>query len=59
MKIGIQEIVALCIVLAVVLFAIWRRWQRGRRHQTGCSDCDHASPKSSEEKTIHLYRRDR
>jgi hypothetical protein len=41
------------------MFAIWRRWHRGRRQQTGCNGCDHSSPKSSEEKTIHLYRHDR
>ncbi|MBT8442046.1 MAG: hypothetical protein KJO76_06655 [Gammaproteobacteria bacterium] len=59
MKIGIQEIVAICMVLAVVLFAIWRRWQRGRHHQAGCSGCDQSQPESGKEKTIHLYRRDR
>ena len=58
MKIGIQEIVALGIVLAVVLFAVWRRWRRGRQNQAGCSGCDHAAPQPSNEKTIHPYRRD-
>ena len=57
MKIGIQEIVALGIVLAVVAFAIWRRWKKGRSGQGTCDGCDKPSVADSAEKTIHPYRR--
>ena len=54
MPIGLQEIVALLIVLAVVGFALYRRVKRSGKVEKNCC----ASPQQSgDESVIHFYRR--
>jgi len=57
MRIGWQELIALAIVLTVVAFALWRRWQRGRQRDSSCDGCDHAAATPTDEKPVHIYRR--
>lgn len=61
MPIGLQEILALGIVLAVVAFALWRRWTRANSRasdgRAACSGCDDGSAATVEEKPIRIYRR--
>ncbi len=54
---GIQELIALGIVMSVVAFAVYRRWRRARSDASACSDCDRNPPKPDTEKTVHFYRR--
>jgi hypothetical protein len=52
---GIQEGIALGIVLLVIGFALYRRW---RRRSAGTKCCDAGSPSPDEtEKPVHFYRR--
>ena len=50
---GIQELVALAIVVLIVGFALYRRLRKGRAKSAG-----YDTPSSKEEKTVHFYRRD-
>ncbi len=57
MPIGIQEIIALAIVFAVVVFALYRRRRSGQK-KAACGDaCGHAA--KTEEATVHFYRRNK
>jgi hypothetical protein len=52
---GIQEVVALAIVIAVVGFGLYRRWRKGKGKSASCA----AQPVTeNDEKTVHFYRRD-
>jgi len=57
MRIGWQEIIALTIVLGVVAFATWRRWQRGRARDSACDGCDNSATTPADEKPVRMYRR--
>ena len=53
---GIQEAVALAIVIAVVGFGLYRRWRKGQAKSASCG----AQPETDTgEKTVHFYRRDK
>lgn len=58
MPAGLQEILALLIVLVIVGFALYRR-SRGKRTTGSCADGCAAADKrgGDEETTIHFYRR--
>ena len=61
MPIGIQELFALMIVVAIVAFALYRRRRRQKDAATGCADCA-AGPgqKTGDapgEQEIHRFRR--
>lgn len=51
---GIQEAIALAIVLVVVGFGLYRRWRKGKQ-QAACCD---SPPEQPAEKTVRFYRRD-
>jgi len=61
MPAGLQEIVALLIVLAVVAFALYRRSRKPKSTGScgdGCASADKsADKKDSGEATIHFYRK--
>jgi hypothetical protein len=57
MTLGIQEIVTLIIVAAVVGFALHRRWRLSKKSNEGCSGCDANEGQASNEKPIRFYRR--
>ena len=52
---GLQEAIALGIVLVIVGFALYRRWRKGASKNSCCE----SPPESADEKTVHFYRRDR
>ena len=54
MPVGLQEIIALAIVIAVVSFGLYRRLRRSRKRSPGC--CDQPGT-DKQENTIHFYRR--
>ncbi|MDJ0928138.1 MAG: hypothetical protein QNJ73_10890 [Gammaproteobacteria bacterium] len=54
MPVGLQEVVALAIVIAIVGFALYRRWRRSADTRSSC--CDQPAAKKSE-KTVHFYKR--
>ena len=54
---GMQELIAIAIVIGVVIFALWRRKRRVGTRESGCTGCDAAADEKSPEKPIRLYRR--
>jgi len=52
---GIQEAIALAIVLVVVGFGLYRRWRKTKTKSAAC--CADPAAKSNE-KTVHFYRRE-
>jgi hypothetical protein len=54
---GIQEIIALVIVFAVVAFALYRRRRAGAK-KSACGDACGQSAKP-DEATVHFYRRNK
>ncbi len=54
---GIQEALALAIVVAVVAVVVYRRRRRGAAH--GCADCAPGAGEPQQEKTLQFYRRAR
>ena len=59
MSLGLQEIVALIIVAAVVGFALYRRWRRSSKADVGCSGCEDKRTSATNDKPINFYRRQR
>jgi hypothetical protein len=58
MPAGLQEILALLIVLGVVAFALYRRGRKAGTTSTSCGDgCDAVAKKDSNEATVHFYRK--
>lgn len=53
---GIQEAVALAIVVAIAGFALYRRWRKAKQKKVA-SCCD-TPPAETGEKTVHFYRRE-
>ncbi|UCG72318.1 MAG: hypothetical protein JSV45_13900 [Chromatiales bacterium] len=53
---GIQEAIALAIVVLVVGFGLYRRWRKGKRQESAC--CSENSASEPEEQTVHFYKRD-
>jgi hypothetical protein len=51
---GLQEALALIIVLAIVGFALYRRWRRSSRKASCCEGDDGEKA----EHTVRFYRRD-
>jgi hypothetical protein len=57
MPAGLQEILALLIVLGVVAFALYRRSRKPGK-STRCGDgCDAVAKKDSNEARVHFYRK--
>lgn len=54
---GLQEFLALAIVIGVVAVVLYRRRRRGAAH--GCADCAPAGDEASQEKPVRFYRRAR
>ena len=54
---GLQELIAIFIVIGVVIFALWRRKRRLGTRRNGCDGCDAASDGNAAEKPVRLYRR--
>ena len=52
---GLQELIALAVVAAVIGFALYRRLRRKSAKAAAC--CDAGGDAQAEEKTIHFYRR--
>ncbi len=52
---GIQEAIALIIVVLVVGFGLYRRWRKGAEKKAAC--CADPAGKDSAEQTVHFYRR--
>jgi hypothetical protein len=64
MPIGLQELIALAIVAAVLAFGLYRRWKKERSanaaSQPGCSGCDAKNESSDDgESPVHFYRREK
>lgn len=53
---GIQEAIALGIVVLVVGFGLYRRWRKGKRQESAC--CAEPTADSTEQ-TVHFYRRNK
>jgi hypothetical protein len=59
MPIGLQELLALAIVAAVLAFGLYRRWKK-ERAATGCSGCDAKNESSDNgESPVHFYRHEK
>jgi len=57
MPTGLQEILALLIVLAIVGFALYRRSRKAASKGSCGDNCASAQNKDSGETTIHFYRK--
>lgn len=54
----LQEVLALAVVLAVVITALWRMWRRRSRSRDACGDCSSSGAgKTPKEAPIRFYRR--
>jgi hypothetical protein len=58
MPTGIQEILALLIVAAVVAAVIFRRWRQAERKTSSCGGCDNPSTEDKTESPVRFYRRE-
>jgi len=59
MMIGTQEIIAIMIVIAVIGFALYRRLRKKSNSNGTCSNCEHTSSKSTDEKPVHFFKKQR
>ena len=57
MPAGLQELIALLIVLAIVVFALYRRSRKAASSGSCGDDCASVEKKDSDEATIHFYRK--
>jgi len=59
MTIGIQEILAIMIVAAIVVFALFRRMRKKPASKNTCSDCEHTPSQHTDEKSIRFFTKQR
>ncbi len=59
MAIGTQEIFAIIIVIAVVGFTLYRRLRKKGSSANACSGCESNSTKSSNEKPLRFFKKQR
>jgi len=59
MTIGTQEILAIIIVAAIVVFALFRRMRKKPHSSNECSACEQNSSQQADEKPIRFFRKQR
>jgi len=57
MTIGMQEVFAILIVVAIVGFAIFRRLRKKASSSNVCSGCEQGAGKNSNEKPLHFFKK--